>query len=59
MHTLLYAGAHAKLIDYAWCVLPHCPSASSCMFPHWGQAECESAGRGASWKERFRSWSTL
>ena len=24
------------------CVLPHCPSASTCLFPEWGQDECES-----------------
>jgi len=42
MHTLLEAGEHAKLIAYAWCVLPHCPSATRCWFPRWGRAECES-----------------
>jgi hypothetical protein len=42
MHTLLHAEAFDKLIDYAWCVVDHCPSASACMFPTWGEDECKS-----------------
>merc|ERR1719253_428032 len=43
LRTFVETGADsAKLAEYAWCVLPHCPSASSCVFPRWEKRHCES-----------------
>merc|ERR1719258_302154 len=41
-YALLEAKSYAKLTAYLWCVLPHCPTATACVFPHWEERRCTS-----------------
>merc|ERR1719199_1464017 len=41
-YELIETQQFEKLRAYTWCLVPHCPSSSSCVFPDWTQAQCES-----------------
>ena len=41
-YALLETKSYAKLTAYLWCVLPHCPTATACVFPQWEEQRCTS-----------------
>merc|ERR1719424_2502380 len=41
-YQLLHTKQYEKLIAYAWCIIDHCETAASCIFPLWTQEQCES-----------------
>jgi hypothetical protein len=41
-YQLLETKQYEKLIAYAWCIIGHCPTAASCIFPLWTEEQCES-----------------